>query len=78
MVAAQKSSSGTRSCGCQEQVLAALARWLKPPRLPLTDARVLSDIRRQRHKVFFSLTVDAADVQSWDRLRAMPKRRCGR
>jgi ATP-binding protein involved in chromosome partitioning len=64
----------------KEQVLAALAKVPSPGGAALPDARVLSDVVVSDGKVFFSLTVDAAAVKSWepvrkaaeDAVRAMP------
>jgi ATP-binding protein involved in chromosome partitioning len=64
----------------KEQVLAALAKVPTPGGTALPDARVLSDVVVSDGKVFFSLTVDAAAVKSWevvrkaaeDAVRAMP------
>jgi ATP-binding protein involved in chromosome partitioning len=53
----------------KEQVLAALAKVTSPDGVPLPDARVLSDIVVSDGKVFFSLTVDAATVKSWESVR---------
>ena len=53
----------------KEQVLAALAKVPSPDGRPLPDARVLSDIVVSDSKVFFSLTVDAATVKSWESVR---------
>jgi ATP-binding protein involved in chromosome partitioning len=53
----------------KEQVLAALAKVPSPDGMPLPDARVLSDIVVSDGKVFFSLTVDAATVKSWESVR---------
>ena len=53
----------------KEQVLAALAKVTSPDGVPLPDARVLSDIVVSDGKVFFSLTVDAASVKSWESVR---------
>ena len=53
----------------KEQVLAALAKVPSPDGAPLPDARVLSDIVVSEGKVFFSLTVDAAAVKSWESVR---------
>jgi ATP-binding protein involved in chromosome partitioning len=51
------------------QVLAALARVPAPNGGSLTEARVLSDIVVSDGKVFFSITVDAADVKAWESVR---------
>ena len=53
----------------KEQVMAALARVPVPGGTHLTEARVLSDIVVSDGKVFFSITVDAADVQAWEPVR---------
>ncbi len=53
----------------KEQVLAALAKVPSPDGAPLPDARVLSEIVVSDGKVFFSLTVDAATVKSWESVR---------
>ena len=53
----------------KEQVLAALAKVPSPDGAPLPDAHVLSDIVVSDGKVFFSLTVDAATVKSWESVR---------
>ena len=53
----------------KEQVMAALARVPAPGGTHLTEARVLSDIVVSDGKVFFSLTVDAADVKAWEPVR---------
>jgi len=53
----------------KEQVLAALARVPAPNGGSLTEARVLSDIVVSDGKVFFSITVDAADVKAWESVR---------
>ena len=53
----------------KEQVLAALAKVPSPDGRPLPDTRVLSDIVVSDGKVFFSLTVDAATVKSWESVR---------
>ena len=64
----------------KEQVLAALAKVPSPGGVPLTEARVLSDVVVSDGKVFFSITVDAAAVKAWepvrkaaeDKVRAVP------
>ena len=53
----------------KEQVLAALAKVASPDGAALPAARVLSDIVVSDGKVFFSLTVDAAAVKSWEPVR---------
>jgi ATP-binding protein involved in chromosome partitioning len=53
----------------KEQVLAALAKVPSPGGAPLTDARVLSDIVVSDGKVFFSISVDAGAVKSWELVR---------
>ncbi|HEY1311945.1 MAG TPA: iron-sulfur cluster carrier protein ApbC [Pseudolabrys sp.] len=53
----------------KEQVLAALAKVPSPGGAPLTDARVLSDIVVSDGKVFFSMSVDAGAVKSWEPVR---------
>jgi ATP-binding protein involved in chromosome partitioning len=53
----------------KEQVMAALARVPVPGGTHLTEARVLSDIVVSDGKVFFSISVDAADVQAWEPVR---------
>jgi ATP-binding protein involved in chromosome partitioning len=53
----------------KEQVLAALARVPAPSGGSLAEARVLSDIVVSDGKVFFSITVDAADVKAWEPVR---------
>jgi ATP-binding protein involved in chromosome partitioning len=53
----------------KEQVLAALARVQTPSGQALTEAKVLSDIVVSDGKVFFSITVDAAAVKSWEPVR---------
>lgn len=58
----------------QEQVMAALARVPAPGGGHLTEARVLSDIVVSDGKVFFSITVDAATVKTWEPVREMAER----
>jgi ATP-binding protein involved in chromosome partitioning len=53
----------------KDQVAAALAKVAAPDGKPLPDARVLSDIVVSDDKVFFSITVDAAAVKSWEPVR---------
>jgi ATP-binding protein involved in chromosome partitioning len=53
----------------KEQILAALAKVPTPGGSALTDARVLSDVVVSDDKVFFSISVDAAAVKSWEPVR---------
>lgn len=53
----------------KEQVLAALAQVKAPGGGILTEAKVLSDVVVSDGKVFFSITVDAATVKSWEPVR---------
>jgi ATP-binding protein involved in chromosome partitioning len=53
----------------KEQILAALAKVPTPGGSALTDARVLSDVVVSDGKVFFSISVDAADVKAWEPVR---------
>jgi ATP-binding protein involved in chromosome partitioning len=53
----------------KEQVLDSLARVASPDGTPLTRAGVLSEVVAGDGKVFFSLTVDAAEVQRWEPVR---------
>jgi ATP-binding protein involved in chromosome partitioning len=53
----------------KDQVLAALNGVKAPDGTPLPATRTLSDIVVADGKVFFSLTVDAAVVQSWEAVR---------
>jgi ATP-binding protein involved in chromosome partitioning len=53
----------------KEQVLAALAQVVAPGGAPLTEAKVLSDVVVSDGKVFFSITVDAANVKAWEPVR---------
>ena len=53
----------------KQDVLAALAKVLSPDGVPLTEARVLSDIVVTDGKVFYSITVDAAAVKAWEPVR---------
>jgi ATP-binding protein involved in chromosome partitioning len=53
----------------KEQILAALAKIPTPGGSALTDARVLSDVVVSDGKVFFSISVDAADVKAWEPVR---------
>ncbi|MGA8969904.1 MAG: Mrp/NBP35 family ATP-binding protein [Pseudolabrys sp.] len=53
----------------KEQVLAALAKVPAPGGVALPDTRVLSEVVVSDGKVFFSLTVDAAAVKTWEPVR---------
>jgi len=54
----------------RQQVLDCLAKVRSPRGIALTDANVLSVIVVNDGKVFFSINVDAADVQAWEAVRA--------
>jgi ATP-binding protein involved in chromosome partitioning len=49
----------------KEQVLAALEGVASPTGTPLPRTGALSDVVAGDGKVFFSITVDAADVKAW-------------
>lgn len=53
----------------KEQVLEALAKVAAPGGAPLTQARVLSDVVVSDDKVYFSISVDAATVKTWEPVR---------
>jgi ATP-binding protein involved in chromosome partitioning len=53
----------------KDQVLTALAKVPSPNGVALPDARVLSDVVVSDGKVYFSLTVDAAAVKTWEPVR---------
>src|SRR5437879_4155509 len=53
----------------KEQVLERLAEVRAPDGRPLPETGTLSDIIATAGKVFFSITVDAAVVQSWEPVR---------
>jgi ATP-binding protein involved in chromosome partitioning len=53
----------------KQQVLDSLAKIAGPDGLPLTSSGKLSDVMVSDGKVFFSITVDAAVVQSWEQVR---------
>jgi ATP-binding protein involved in chromosome partitioning len=55
----------------RDDVLAKLARVSGPDGIPLTASRKLSDIVAADGKVFFSITVDAAEVKAWESVRAL-------
>lgn len=52
------------------QVLAALRTVGSPHGVPLTDAKVLSEITASDGKVFFSINVDANEASAWEEVRA--------
>jgi ATP-binding protein involved in chromosome partitioning len=58
----------------KEQVLTALAQVAAPDGRPLTEAKVLSDVVVSDGKVFFSITVNAAEVKAWEAVRASAER----
>jgi ATP-binding protein involved in chromosome partitioning len=53
----------------KQQVLDNLAKVPAPDGRPLTETDVLSDVVVTDGKVFFSLTVDAAQVKAWEPVR---------
>jgi ATP-binding protein involved in chromosome partitioning len=53
----------------KQQVLDSLARIAGPDGTPLTSSGKLSDVVVGDGKVFFSITVDAAQVQAWEPVR---------
>jgi ATP-binding protein involved in chromosome partitioning len=53
----------------KEQVLAALEGVASPTGTPLPRTGALSDVVAGDGKVFFSITVDAADVKAWESVR---------
>jgi ATP-binding protein involved in chromosome partitioning len=53
----------------KQQVLDSLARIAGPDGTPLTNTGTLSEVVVTDGKVFFSITVDAAVVQSWESVR---------
>ena len=53
----------------KQQVLDSLAKIPAPDGTPLTQTSVLSDVVVTDGKVFFSLTVDAAEVKAWESVR---------
>jgi ATP-binding protein involved in chromosome partitioning len=58
----------------KDEVLAALAGVSAPDGRPLTVAGKLSEILAGDGKVFFSITVDAAQVRQWEDVRARAER----
>jgi ATP-binding protein involved in chromosome partitioning len=53
----------------RDHVLAALASVTSPTGTPLRETGTLSEIVAGDGKVFFSITVDAADVKAWEPVR---------
>ena len=53
----------------KEQVLDSLARVPSPDGTPITATGALSDVVVTDGKVFFSISVDAAEVQRWESVR---------
>jgi ATP-binding protein involved in chromosome partitioning len=53
----------------KQQVLDSLAKIAGPDGAPLTQSGKLSDVMVTDGKVFFSITVDAAQVQAWETVR---------
>src|SRR5260370_34410548 len=53
----------------KEQVLAALEGVASPTGTPLPRTGALSDVVAGDSKVFFSITVDAAEVKAWEPVR---------
>jgi len=53
----------------REQVLAALEGVVSPQGIPLPTTGTLSEVVAGDGKVFFSITVDAADVKAWEPVR---------
>jgi ATP-binding protein involved in chromosome partitioning len=53
----------------REQVLAALEGVVSPQGIPLPTTGTLSEVVAGDGKVFFSITVDAADVKGWEPVR---------
>src|SRR5215470_17486703 len=53
----------------KDDVLASLARVSCPDGTPLNKSGALSDVLATDGKVFFSITVDAAQVKAWESVR---------
>jgi ATP-binding protein involved in chromosome partitioning len=53
----------------KEQVLATLGGVESPQGIPLPESGALSEVVAGDGKVFFSITVDAADVKAWEPVR---------
>lgn len=54
----------------KDQVLAALRAVASPGGVPITEAKVLSEITASDGKVFFSINVDAGEAGAWEEVRA--------
>ena len=54
----------------KQEILDSLAKVAGPDGAPLTASGKLSDVMVSDGKVFFSITVDAAEVQAWELVRA--------
>jgi ATP-binding protein involved in chromosome partitioning len=54
----------------QQQVLDRLTKVMSPRGVALSDANVLSAITVNDGKVFFSITVDAAEARTWESVRS--------
>jgi ATP-binding protein involved in chromosome partitioning len=52
------------------QVLVALRNVASPRGVPLSEAKVLSEITASDGKVFFSINVDANEARAWEEVRA--------
>src|SRR3569833_624178 len=55
----------------KNDVFVALTKVASPDGTPLTETGTLSDIVASEGKVFFSITVDAAEVQRWESVRKL-------
>ena len=53
----------------KEQVLACLEGVKSPAGIPLPKTGTLSDVVAGAGKVFFSISVDAAEVKAWEAVR---------
>src|SRR5664279_5290019 len=54
----------------KQQVIDSLAKVASPRGVPLTNAKVLSEVAVNDGKVFFSINVDAAEARAWEGVRA--------
>ena len=62
----------------KEQVLASPRRRPSPDGTPLPRTGTLSEVVAGDGKVFFSITVDAAEVKAWEPCASAPRRPCAR